>query len=44
MLVRWCGVGIGLQGLNGIEVLIKRLSVDGGEVVNISALGADKER
>jgi hypothetical protein len=30
--------------LNGIEVLIETLSIDGGEVVNISPLGADEKR
>ena len=33
-----------LQNLNGIEVRIESLSVNGREVVNISPLGADEKR
>src|ERR1019366_3631042 len=35
--------GHGLQSLKGVEVFIESLGIDGGEVVNISPLGADKK-
>src|SRR5271163_4845418 len=36
--------GNGFEGLNRLEVLIESFRIDGGNVVNVSALDADKKR